>query len=282
MWFSVFLAFGEFFYHVNIRTPHWLGYFIQRPESHRLHHLADKRFCKNYGDLPIWDMLGGTFENPTENEYHSTGFSNEKELKVSDMMVCRDVVKDKNISIGKRDVLVLLLILLGSLHTIGHLHGLNGINGIAFATGASPLPLVFTSYNGFETFSTTFVLNATLANGTTIEFPINNKNYQNMLGPYNRRNVYGAIFAYGPFFNTVQTIRLRQRILSYGLCGGPDTLFSEIDSESAQRVSKVATGALVKEFGFDQFDHRVIKIDIQVKSKTAGNENKTWVMSVEC
>lgn len=38
IWLSLFSACGEYFYHMNISTPHWLGYFIQRPESHRLHH----------------------------------------------------------------------------------------------------------------------------------------------------------------------------------------------------------------------------------------------------
>jgi len=31
-------ALGEFFYHTNIRTPRWVGYFFQRPEMHRIHH----------------------------------------------------------------------------------------------------------------------------------------------------------------------------------------------------------------------------------------------------
>jgi sterol desaturase/sphingolipid hydroxylase (fatty acid hydroxylase superfamily) len=29
---------AELVYHWNVRTPHWLGYFIQRPESHCVHH----------------------------------------------------------------------------------------------------------------------------------------------------------------------------------------------------------------------------------------------------
>lgn len=30
-------AIGEFFYHANIRTPRWVGFFFQRPEMHRIH-----------------------------------------------------------------------------------------------------------------------------------------------------------------------------------------------------------------------------------------------------
>ena len=33
-----FLAFFSFFQHWNVRTPQWVGYLIQRPESHCVHH----------------------------------------------------------------------------------------------------------------------------------------------------------------------------------------------------------------------------------------------------
>lgn len=54
---------AELFYHWNVRTPHWLGYIIQRPESHCIHHQAGVHSF-NYADLPLWDMLFGTFRNP--------------------------------------------------------------------------------------------------------------------------------------------------------------------------------------------------------------------------
>ncbi len=54
---------AEIFYHWNVATPHWLGYFIQRPESHCFHHQKGVH-SHNYGDLPLWDILFGTFQNP--------------------------------------------------------------------------------------------------------------------------------------------------------------------------------------------------------------------------
>jgi sterol desaturase/sphingolipid hydroxylase (fatty acid hydroxylase superfamily) len=54
---------GELFYHWNVSTPRWLGYLIQRPEMHCEHHRAGAH-CHNYGDLPVWDLLFGTFHNP--------------------------------------------------------------------------------------------------------------------------------------------------------------------------------------------------------------------------
>ncbi len=50
--------------HANLRTPAWLGYFIARPEMHSVHHERGVH-AYNYSDLPIWDLLFGTFRNPT-------------------------------------------------------------------------------------------------------------------------------------------------------------------------------------------------------------------------
>lgn len=54
---------AELVYHWNVRTPHWLGYIIQRPESHCVHH-QEGVHSFNYSDLPLWDILFGTFRNP--------------------------------------------------------------------------------------------------------------------------------------------------------------------------------------------------------------------------
>jgi len=58
-----FSAFVSFFQHANIRTPSWVGYIIQRPEAHSLHHHI-KGPQGNYSDFPLWDVLFGTFSNP--------------------------------------------------------------------------------------------------------------------------------------------------------------------------------------------------------------------------
>ena len=60
---NVAATFCSMFQHANIRTPRWLGYLITRPESHSLHHERGVH-ARNYGDIPIFDMLFGTFENP--------------------------------------------------------------------------------------------------------------------------------------------------------------------------------------------------------------------------
>jgi sterol desaturase/sphingolipid hydroxylase (fatty acid hydroxylase superfamily) len=82
-------ALGEFFYHTNIKTPRWIGYFFQRPEMHRIHHQYG-RHKNNYGDIVWWDMLFGTYENPKEFVY-TCGFDDDKEQQLIAMLKYRDV-----------------------------------------------------------------------------------------------------------------------------------------------------------------------------------------------
>ena len=67
-----FLAFNAAFQHANIATPRWLGYLVQRPESHAVHH-AQSVHHYNFSDLPLWDMVFGTFVNPEKADF-AVGF----------------------------------------------------------------------------------------------------------------------------------------------------------------------------------------------------------------
>lgn len=62
---NVMATFCTMFQHANIATPHWLGYLVTRPESHALHHERGVH-AWNYGDIPLWDMMFGTFRNPRQ------------------------------------------------------------------------------------------------------------------------------------------------------------------------------------------------------------------------
>ncbi len=73
MWVLIVTNFFSIFQHSNIKTPRWLGYIIQRPESHTYHHARDIH-RDNYSDLPVFDLLFGTFKNPERFE-HEVGLS---------------------------------------------------------------------------------------------------------------------------------------------------------------------------------------------------------------
>jgi len=51
----------------NIHPPQWLGYFVQRPESHSRHH-GRRIHRDNYSDLPVFDLIFGTFSNPSMHQ----------------------------------------------------------------------------------------------------------------------------------------------------------------------------------------------------------------------
>jgi len=88
--FALIEAFYDFFTHSNLRTPYWIGYFVQRPEMHRVHH--EYGVHKNNYALPIWDMLFGTHVNPRPHQdIAQCGFDAEREMRVVDMLLLRDV-----------------------------------------------------------------------------------------------------------------------------------------------------------------------------------------------
>lgn len=81
--------FVAMFQHWNVRTPQWLGWIIQRPEAHAVHH-ARGVHAYNYGNFMLWDILFGTFRNPAAfNE--QAGFWDGASTKVGAMLLGRDV-----------------------------------------------------------------------------------------------------------------------------------------------------------------------------------------------
>lgn len=81
--------FFSIFQHANIKTPTWLGYFLQRPESHAIHH-AKGIHAYNYSDLPLFDIIFGTFNNPS-NFVDETGFYIGASAKVKEMLLFKDI-----------------------------------------------------------------------------------------------------------------------------------------------------------------------------------------------
>jgi len=87
---AAYVGFSAMFQHANVSTPRWLGYIIQRPESHCLHH-ARGQHRSNYADLPLWDIVFDTFENPKNVEGIEAGFYAGASTRLADMLCGRDV-----------------------------------------------------------------------------------------------------------------------------------------------------------------------------------------------
>lgn len=82
---SVIQFFITLFPHWNVRTPKWVGYFVQRPEEHILHHQRGVH-AGNYSDWPVWDKVFGTYRTPIDEPvqvgYDRAGFAEQVKMLV--------------------------------------------------------------------------------------------------------------------------------------------------------------------------------------------------------
>jgi hypothetical protein len=113
-----------------------------------------------------------------------------------------------------------VLLLIGLLQVAGDLLHLPALKGMGAATGVSPAPKVFTAVRGMEAYSTRFHLEWTDRRGNPHELLLTPDLYHRLAGPYNRRNMYGAVLAGGPVIATDQrTAEMYRSVSEYALCG---------------------------------------------------------------
>jgi sterol desaturase/sphingolipid hydroxylase (fatty acid hydroxylase superfamily) len=90
VWYNIFAASGEMFYHSNLSTPRWMGYFMQRPEHHSIHHQYNLHDY-NYGDITLWDRIFGTFKDAEKKDFSlKCGFNEGKERNLGKMLLFKD------------------------------------------------------------------------------------------------------------------------------------------------------------------------------------------------
>jgi hypothetical protein len=104
------------------------------------------------------------------------------------------------------------------MQALGWAAGVDSIRGIGALSAASPLPFVFSSFRGFETFATGFEIELVRQDGERVHHVVTPELYAKLDGPYNRRNTYGAVLAYGPALDSPDERRLVDDVLEYGLC----------------------------------------------------------------
>ena len=101
------------------------------------------------------------------------------------------------------------ILFIGLTQMAGDLFGNRVIKGIGAATAMAPCPKVFCNMGGMEPFASSFEI---IADGDkTTRIPITPELYQQLRGPYNRRNVYGAAIAAAPILPE----RVWQTVFSY-------------------------------------------------------------------
>jgi hypothetical protein len=136
----------------------------------------------------------------------------------------------------RREIASYALVGLGLLQALGFAVGSETLRGLGAMTAASPLPFVFSSFRGVETFAAEFEIVLTRPNGERVRHVVTPELYANLDGPYNRRNTYGAVLSYGPALDAPRERALVDAVLRYGLCGrGPlAQRFGEV--EPIQRI----------------------------------------------
>jgi hypothetical protein len=130
-------------------------------------------------------------------------------------------------------VRVAVLLVLGLLQMTGDLLRIPWVRSLGAASGASPAPKVFCAVKGYEAYSTRFAIEWLDANDEIHSRPLGADSAGRLLGPYNRRNVYGAALAFGP----VLPEGLRDPVLKYALSGEAPILRElGIDPRGVRRV----------------------------------------------
>ncbi len=128
---------------------------------------------------------------------------------------------------------VALLLALALSQMAGDLFHVAPLRGIAAATAASPAPRVFSAVRGLETYSTSFAIEWNAADGERHSLALTSEIAAQLRGPYNRRNVYGAVLAYGPVLSVdPRTQGMFESVLRAGLCA-PAPLLSELGIDTA-------------------------------------------------
>lgn len=116
----------------------------------------------------------------------------------------------------------LAVVVLGVLSVLGPVADLLGwapLKGIAAATNAAPAMKVFTTHDGYETFSPQFHLEWQ-ENGRPQSLTLTPSVYAGIRGPYNRRNAYGAALSYAPVLAAnPATNEMHAAVTRYALCG---------------------------------------------------------------
>lgn len=242
--FTVCAGLAELVYHVNIDTPRWLGWFIQRPEMHRIHHERG-RHAGNYGDLPLWDMLFGTYHNP-ERFDGPCGFDDDRERRLGEMLHFRDVheVADRPRRRWRQTWGLGALLAVGVSHPLGATLDLGGgppawakaIQAPGQLLLASPAPKVFCRRGDFEPFA--YRHDVTVVGGATTEtFALDRVRYGQLEGPYALRNVYGAALVFGPLMPAETT----EGVLHHGLCT-PGRLLPDASPPDRVTISSAPAG----------------------------------------
>src|ERR1700734_316950 len=115
-------------------------------------------------------------------------------------------------------VITSFLLFMGTFQMVADLLHLPKVKAITAAWGAFPAPKVFSTIEGLETFSSQFFIRWEDRHLVRHQKQITPQVAEKLKGPYNRRNVYGAVLAYGPILSKNKNLLpLYESILAYAI-----------------------------------------------------------------
>ncbi|MEM7077230.1 MAG: hypothetical protein AAF513_01255 [Pseudomonadota bacterium] len=127
-----------------------------------------------------------------------------------------------------------LLIGLGCLQMVGDVLALPALKGLGVALHVSPAPKVFTTQNGYETYSPEFFVTAAAGSDAARTVRLTPAINKRVAGPYNRRNAYGAVLSYGPVLSgDERTAAMFESAVLFGFCDAG--IAQEIGLPSSER-----------------------------------------------
>jgi hypothetical protein len=172
----------------------------------------------------------------------------------------RCLIKDLTDSLG----ITLFLIFIGLFQMTGDLLNLNGMRALGASFGGSPAPKVFCSSEGLETFSSTFFLTWTDKENVSHRIQLTPQSTKRLKGPYNRRNVYGAVLSYGPILSKNQAMKKAyESTLDYAL-NQKSSLLKELGIDKAS-ISKEITIEVIPKSPKDHSHLELVK-KIEIRS----------------
>lgn len=132
-----------------------------------------------------------------------------------------------------------ILIVFATIKVFADLLGFTQLSAVAAVTNAAPAMKVFTAIQGYEAYSADFEIAIRDSDQFSQSTMLTPENYSGLKGPYNRRNVYGALIAAGPVLITnTYTQAAWHEIAQKSFCQRSD-LLNELGYDTAQKPMNV-------------------------------------------
>ncbi len=120
----------------------------------------------------------------------------------------------------KYTIFSVILCFFATIKVAADIFGFEKLSAVAAMTNVAPAMKVFTAHKGYETYSSIFELSVSYLNGGVETVQLSPSNYSGLKGPYNRRNVYGALIAFGPVLvNNLRTREMWHVMAEKAFCG---------------------------------------------------------------